>query len=372
MKRISSNESFPRNIILSIDSDEKNYSKNLEKFRNVFQKSLEEGLMPQDAVEKATSALRRSVSGERFKYVEEKPKASQLLQEGDVLKRKSKEQRKIGILSAISSNTGVTDVSELEKLWKMFVIKRRSTESDANAIKRTVDTYNRSKRESEGEKIVEVPEYSPELVDKYKNIIKILDKENYDQNMKVFYMSLSRGNTIEETFEKIQKLIRIRRVMRENDIEMNSTNIRIFFKNGDDFEKSIRTVRERDRTGSLPVEQEMISNTDEDVFVNYNGERVSLKRIVKKLYGNLVFRDIKYAFGKLREYIFDHGLDVDEAVNKVNKLLIIKNKKSEIVSIFPGNDELVMTIFRGYFIEDDLPYEQALSMTKDDVFNPSN
>ena len=127
----------------------------------------------------------------------------------------------------------------------------------------------------------------------------------------------------------------------------------------------------RIQNGDVAV-QEMISNKDEDVFVNYNGERVSLKRIVKKLYGNLLFRDIKYAFGKLKEYIFDHGFDVDEAVNKVNKLLIIKNKKSEIVSIFPGNDELVMTIFRGYFIEDDLPYEQALSMTKDDVFNPSN
>ena len=61
MKRISSNESFPRNIILSIDGDESNYQLNLSSFRNYFQDALGSGKAPQDAVEIATEKLRRLV-----------------------------------------------------------------------------------------------------------------------------------------------------------------------------------------------------------------------------------------------------------------------------------------------------------------------
>jgi hypothetical protein len=69
MKRISSNESFPRNIILSIDSDENNYRLNLMSFRNYFQDALGSGKAPQDAVEIATEKLERLVEKRKQVFI---------------------------------------------------------------------------------------------------------------------------------------------------------------------------------------------------------------------------------------------------------------------------------------------------------------
>ena len=61
MNRISSNESFPRNVILSIDPNEENYHNNFTTFRTSFQNSLADGKDPQEAVEIATNRLKKLV-----------------------------------------------------------------------------------------------------------------------------------------------------------------------------------------------------------------------------------------------------------------------------------------------------------------------
>ena len=144
MKRISSNESFPRKIILSIDSDESNYQLNLSAFRNYFQDALGSGKAPQDAVEDATEKLRRLVEKRKQIFIpkpgvkrdtplkreieerveKEKPlSVKKLEEEGDIFKRKTKSDRKEKILKQISESTGETG-DKLAELWKRFIIKR--------------------------------------------------------------------------------------------------------------------------------------------------------------------------------------------------------------------------------------------------------
>jgi hypothetical protein len=161
--------------------------------------------------------------------------------------------------------------------------------------------------------------------------------------------------------------------MRENGIAVNPINSRIFIANGENFEKSLNTIRKRDSSGQMPLEQDTLSyGNSEDTFVNYNGERVSLKRLIILLFGNNTLRTIKYAYANMSQLIFERGYSVDEAVHKVSKIVNASNRKREIVSIFPGNEEMVYEIFKDYYIDDDLSFEESLEKTKDDVFNPSN
>jgi hypothetical protein len=99
---------------------------------------------------------------------------------------------------------------------------------------------------------------------------------------------------------------------------------------------------------------------------------VSLKRLIILLFGNNTLRTIKYAYANMSQLIFERGYSVDEAVHKVSKIVNASNRKREIVSIFPGNEEMVYEIFKDYYIDDDLSFEESLEKTKDDVFNPSN
>jgi len=389
MKRISSNESFPRNIILSIDPKEENYSSNLVSFRKYFQKALEEGKNPQEAVEFASSRIKSLVEKRKQIFIpkpgnkrdfpvlsepetEDKTPYStkEFLEEGSAFARDQKEKRKQSIIKRLVDGTGVESPEDIEALWQRFTVKRKSRKSDDVGVKATINEYLESKR-TEPKEEEKAP--TSEQIQTYLNIIKALDPSKYENNLVIFERAINNGMSVADAFERVHLLIRARKFMRENGIAVNPINSRIFIANGENFEKSLNTIRKRDSSGQIPLEQDTLSyGNSEDTFINYNGERVSLKRLTYLLFGNNTLRTIKYAYANLSQLIFERGYSVDEAVHKVSKLVNASNRKREIVSIFPGNEEMVYEIFKDYYIDDDLSFEEALEKTKDDVFNPSN
>ena len=389
MKRISSNESFPRNIILSIDPKEENYASNLVSFRKYFQKALEEGKNPQEAVELATSRIKSLVEKRKQIFIPKKgnkrdfPVSSEpetkdktpysrkeFLEEGSAFAREQKENRKQSIIKKLVDGTGVESPEDIEALWQRFIVKRKSRKSDDFGVKATINEYLESKR-TEPKEEDKVP--TSEQIKTYLNIIKALDPLKYEKNLVIFERAVNNGMSVADAFERVRLLIRARKFMRENGIAVNPNNSRIFLANGEDFEKSLDTIRKRDSSGKIPLEQDSLSWwNSEDTFINYNGKRVSLKRLTHLLFGNNTVRTIKYAYANLAQLIFERGYSVDEAVHKVSKFVNASNRKREIVSIFPDNEEMVYEIFKDYYIDDDLSFEEALEKTKDDVFNPSN
>lgn len=388
MKRISSNESFPRNIILSIDPKEENYPSNLVSFRKYFQKALEEGKNPQEAVEFASSRIESLVEKRKQIFIpkpgnkrdfpvisepetEDKTPYStkEFLEEGSAFAREQKEKRKQSIIKKLVDGTGVESPEDIEALWQRFTVKRKNRKSDDVAVKATINEYLESKRIEPKE---EEKAPTPEQIQTYLNIIKALDPSKYENNLVIFERAVNNGMSVADAFERVHLLIRARKFMRENGIEVNPKNSRIFLANGEDFQKSLDTIKKRDVSGQIPLEQDSLSWGNEDTFVNYNDERVSLKRLTHRLFGNNTLRTIKYAYANLAQLIFERGYSVDEAVYKVSKFVNSSNRKREIVSIFPENEEMVYEIFKDYYIDDDLSFEEALEKTKDDVYNPSN
>ena len=388
MKRICSNESFPRNIILSIDPKEENYASNLVSFRKYFQKALEEGKNPQEAVEFASSKLEKLVEKRKQIFIPKQGNkrdfpvivdsetgdttpysTKEFMEEGSAFAREQKEKRKQSIIKKLVDGTGVESPEDVEALWQRFTIKRKNRKSDDVSVRATINEYLESRRTDSKE---EDSAPTTEQIRNYLNIIKELEPSRYENNLVIFERAVNNGMSVVDAFNRVRLLVRARNFMRENGIEINSKNSRIFLANGEDFQKSLDTIKKRDLSGQIPLEQDSLSWGNEDTYVNYNGERVSLKRLTHRLFGTNSVRTIKYAYVNLAQLIFDRGYSVDEAVYKVSKLVNASNRKREIVSIFPENEEMVYEIFKDYYIDDDLSFQEALEKTKDDVFNPSN
>ena len=391
MKRISSNESFPRNIILSIDGDESNYQLNLSSFRNYFQDALGSGKAPQDAVEDATEKLRRLVEKRKQIFIpkpgvkrdtplkreieerveKEKPlSVKKLEEEGDIFKRKTKSDRKEKILKQLSNITGETG-DKLEELWKRFFIKRKSVDSDSLAIKRTIDEYNRLKEPEVEEK--EIP--TVDDIRKYYDLISSLESGNTNYNVEQFKKYVLKGMSLVEAFKKVKFLVSARNYMRENNISITPTNMKIFLVSDGDFELAARRVKEHEEAGKLGMDVENLlpSGAETDTYVIYNGQRISLHRLVHNLFiGKTSEKQYKMMYSIIRRYVFDFGKSIDEAVEIAFKELNLMNFKSQLKIEFPEDPSYAETVLESYYIDENMSFEDALRATRRDLGKDSS
>lgn len=387
MKRISLNETFPRNIILSIDGDEKNYKLNLVSFKNYFQDALGSGEDPQNAVEIATEKLRRLVEKRSEVFVDkgykrkppkapkvkpEKPVSiKKLIEEGNALKREQKQKRKESVLSQISAGTGATG-DELIELWKLFLIKRKVADSDSVAIDRTIKQYNNSKEPVVEEK--EVP--TVDDIRKYFELIRTLEPEYVSHNMQEFKKYILRGMSLSEAYKKVQYIVSARNYMRENNIPVTATNTKIFLVSKGDFELASRKVRERENSGKLGLDVENLlpSGAESDAYVIYNGQRISLHRLVYNLfYGKTSEKQYTMMYAIIYHNIFDFGKSVDEAVEIAYKELNLMKYRATLKEEFPEDPSYAEKVLESYYINEGMSFEDALRATRKDLGkNPSN
>ena len=381
MKRISSNESFPRNIILSIDTDEKNYQLNLASFRNYFQDALGDGKAPQDAVEIATEKLRRLVEKRSEVFVEkgykrkppkapkEKPEkplsVKKLVEEGDILKRKLKLEHKEKILKQLSRLTSETG-DKLEELFKRFITKRKSVDSDSIAIKRTIDEYNRLKEPEVEEK--EIP--TVDDIRKYYDLISSLEPDNTHYNVEQFKKYVLKDMSLVEAFKKVKFLVSARNYMRENNILVTPTNMKIFLVSDGDFELAARRVKEREEAGKLGIDVDNLRapNASSEDYVIYNGERISLHRLVSSLFlGRTSEKQYKMMYSIIRRNVFDLEKSVDEAVEIAFKELNLVNFRSQLKIEFPEDPSYAETVLESYYIDENMSFQDALRATRRDL-----
>jgi hypothetical protein len=392
MKRISSNESFPRNIILSIDGDESNYQLNLSSFKNYFQDALGSGKSPQDAVEDATEKLRRLVEKRKQIFIpkpgvkrdtplkreieerveKEKPiSVKKLEEEGDIFKRKTKSDRKEKILKQISESTGETG-DKLAELWKRFIIKRKSVDSDSLATKRTIDEYNRLKEPEVEEK--EIP--TVDNIRKYYDLISSLESGNTNYNVEQFKKYVLKGMSLVEAFKKVKFLVSARNYMRENNISITPTNMKIFLVSDGDFELASRRIKEHEEAGKLGMDVENLlpSGAETDDYVIYNGQRISLHRLVHNLFmGNTSEKQYKMMYAIIYRNVFDFGKSVDEAVEIAYKELNLMKFRSQLKLEFSEDPSYAERVLESYYIDENMSFEDALSATRRDLGkNPSN
>jgi len=358
MKRVSSNESFPRSIVLSIDNDYDNLSKNIVFFRNYFFGAIESGESPEKAVEIASEKLRKLVEKR------DSPTNKVLEQEGMRQKRESTKKRKEGILRTLIEKTGRNDEELLDHLWRLFLHYRRDTPFDGTALERVLSFYERKLKPE----VVEEPrEYSDNELQAYYKLIESLDPEYKFANIKIFKRALMKDSPV-VAIEKVKKFIIARKYLRENGIAINGANLKIILNSGGDFELAKRQIREKEEEGRYSLSVPSIKDpSDNDIFVDYFGERVSLNRLVAFLYIDESVKTKKYAYKQLEDYIFGMGLSVDEAVARLNKVLRMIEFKGTLENMFPEDPSSANVIFGSYYIDDDLSFEDALEATKKDL-----
>jgi hypothetical protein len=395
MKRISSNESFPRNIILSIDPSEENYKINLTRFRYIFQEALSEGKAPQDAVEIATDRLKNLVEKRKQIFIpkpgnkkdgpivprvlkdpeapeapKEKPiPLKKLREEGDLIKRAPKLERKERITKRLSDLTGESG-EKLDELWQKFTERRKNVESDGLALKKVINEYNKSKE----------PEVvSPPTVDEirsYYNIITNLEPENSKYNLEQFKKYVLKGMSLTSALSKVRYLISSRNYMRENNIPITAVNVRIFLVSDGDFELAAKRIKEREEAGKLGIDVDNLNapNASNDDYVIYNGERINLHRLVQLLFrGKTNEKQIKMMYAIIKRNVFDLGMNVDEAVDLAYKRLNIMYLRNQLKEEFPEDPSYAETIFEEYYIDENMSLQDALEATRRDLGkDPSN
>jgi hypothetical protein len=395
MKRISSNESFPRNIILSIDPSEENYKLNLTRFRYIFQEALSEGKAPQEAVEIATDRLKSLVEKRKQIFIpkpgnkkdgpvvprvlrdpevpeapkEKPPTQKTLLEEGNLIKNAPKIERKEKITKRLSDLTGETG-EKLEQLWQTFCNRRKNVETDSLALKKTINEYNSAKE----------PEVvNPPTIDEIRscyNIISNLEPENREHNIEQFKKDILKGMSLTSALSKIRNIIAARNYMRENDIPVTATNTKIFLVSDGDFELAARRVKERDEAGKLGIDVNNLRNPSprSDDYVIYNGERISLHRLVSSLFlGKTSEKQIKMMYAIIKRNVFDAGMSVDEAVDLAYKRLNITHFRNQLKEEFPEDPYYAETVFEEYYVDENMSFQDALEATRKDLGkNPSN
>jgi hypothetical protein len=179
-----------------------------------------------------------------------------------------------------------------------------------------------------------------------------------------------------EAFKKVKFLVSARNYMRENNILITPTNMKIFLVSDGDFELAARRVKEREEAGKLGIDVDNLRtpNARSEDYVIYNGERISLHRLVSSLFlGRTSEKQIKMMYSIIRRNVFDLGKSVDEAVEIAYKELNLINFRSQLKIEFPEDPSYAETVLESYYIDENMSFQDALIATRRDLGKyPSN
>lgn len=385
MNRISTNESFPRNIILSIDPKEENYESNLKAFKKFFNTALDYRATPEVAVEIAIEKLEKFVKRNSEVFVEKsylrppknpRPKVEKTPgekreksvvteKEGLKFRKLEREKTKETIMKKLSDGTGAVG-DELANLYKTFIQKRKNY-TDSIALKRTIQQYNNKQTPKEEKKV-----YTEEEIGRLVPFLADLDRTRSDRNTEIYKRYIKRGYSPQQSFDRVKFLISARNYMIENGIEITPAHSKMFLESDGDFDNVARQIREREEQGKLGLDvNKLYRKENEKEFVIYNGERIGLSRLVQFLYNDLPLRNKKFIFERLQDYIYDYGMSTDDAIAKVNKAVIFYRTKPTLTAMFPEDPNAAITIFEEYYLDDDMSFEDAMEATKNEIY-PSN
>ena len=124
----------------------------------------------------------------------------------------------------------------------------------------------------------------------------------------------------------------------------------------------------------MPVESEVLDKSKgvkskyNDVMVNYNGQIVPLHRIIQKLYSDLSLNLKKKSFATVKDKIFVDGFSLDEAIEFNNKELEIIKNRGMFRQQFPEDPVQAEQIFESYYIDEEMPFDQALERTRQEIY----
>jgi len=382
IRRFANNETFIQNIIRSVDNNENNYRRNYTVFHRYFNEKMDETNNPVEAIEFAKEKLAETVKrrNARDEVREEKgivkePSSYELQRETSAINAERKEKRRQEIMSLIKAKSGYEDEETLKLLYGKFIASKRANNlSDVSTVDRVVHQYKEQlERNTPKEEPAPIVHTQADL-EKARRIIKHLDPKNQEKNITLFGRYMEKGKNIQEAFYIIQDLIKYRQFLKDNGIPANSTTLRIFETYGENLEKAQEVASKWVSERSMPLESKVlqpkkgVESKENDVMVEYNGEKVPLARIIRRLYsGNALNRLQKY-YSTIKNLIFDKGYTLDEAVERNNREESIFKNRQMFKDQFPEDPEQAMMIFESYYVDEGMTYEEALDKTKQEVY----
>ncbi len=382
IKRFANNETFIQNIIRSIDNNENNYRNNYIVFHRYFNEKMDETNNPVAAIEFAKEQLAETVKKRNAKnqikeekgIVKEKT-LHDLQRETSAINAERREKRKQEIMSLIKAKSGYEDEETLKLLYKKFVGNKRANNlSDVSTVDRVVHQYKEHLAKNSPVVEPETITHTQADLDKANRIIGYLDPKNKSKNIKLFNSYMEKGKNIQEAFHIIQDLIKYRQFLKDNGIPVSSITLNIFETYGEDLEKAKEIASKWVSEKSMPLESKIlqpkkgVNSKENDVIVEYNGQNIPLQRIIAKLYGGSTVHKHQKAYSTIKNFIFDKGYSLDEAIARNNREDAMYSKKAMFKEQFPEDPEQAMMIFESYYIDEGMTFEEALKRTKQDIY----
>ena len=385
--RIASNEEFIRKIILSIDRDYNNLTKNRTYFNQFFREKLSDIGNAEQAFEYAKEKLQKVVEKRNYRsprkekstkpaeQVEtiKEPTLRELFEEQMDLTKQRKEQRREEIRSLIKAKSGFEDEEVLKYLHTAFINHKKLHKfSDDKTVDKIIQNYVEKVAKEASPEIPPEPPTEEDLR-KAARIIEYLDPKNVGLNLRRFKYFLD-SHTIEKAFQFTQDFIKYRQFLRENNLPFSKTNIQIFDEYGQDYDKAIEIIKKRQLEGTMPLESKVLSKTkgetseSNNYMVNFEGQNVPLFRVLQKIYPNLHYARLKKYYSTIQNLIFNFGYSLDEALDYNKREDKVFSNKEFFRQNFPVDPDQAEKIFEGYFVEDGFTFEESLERTKQDIY----
>jgi len=387
IKRVASNEEFIRKIILSIDNDYSNLATNRSSFYRFFREKLSDTGSATEAIEYAKEKLQRVVEKRNSRLTQKdnktkfpesveivkKPTSYELQKEQSAFSNEVIEKRRQEILHLLKTKSGVEDEEALKYLLKRFrLTKDHFNLPDDAAADKVVYQY---KEKLAKEALPESPPKPPSEEDlrKAARIIEYLDPKNVSNNLQRFQTYLSKHN-IEKSFQFTQDYIKYRQILKTYGLKLDQSTIKIFDQYGQDYDKAIEVIKQRQEQGAMPIESRVLSRTkgipseSNNALVDFQGLQVPLYRVLQKIYPNMHHSSFKKSYSTILNLIFLKGYTLDEAIAQNNKEELINRNKSMFQREFPEDPDQAEMIFESYYIDDGYSFEEALVKTKQDIY----
>jgi hypothetical protein len=325
-----------------------------------------------------------SYAKERLKYNlertnKEKPVSS--LNEDEIL------DSRLGIMKAkvasliykkLRELVGNVDDAEFKKVIELF--KRQKNQSlltnreALEEVSRMIGKHREfAKRQEKREEPIVEKEHSDFDISKdfeLYDFVRSIDPKYADSNLVLFKRYRGQGYRVESALDKIRKVGILREFCRENNIPLTLASRTIdFYPNIEDV-KRVLLEREDSKFGLnsevlLPSKSD---NINDNPIVNYNGEKIRLKRLI-----NYLFKDRLngHEFSVMYTSVFDnhfiHGKSLDEAMEFGIKTIKMYRSNNIFREEFPSDPNYARRVFEEHYITDGNSFEEALEKTRKEI-----
>lgn len=278
----------------------------------------------------------------------------------------------------------VGDVSDEEFKKVQYLFKREKTQSgltNREALEEVARVTGKHRAKSvKREDPVSVPvEREPHPSDfdtsedhNLYDFIKSMDPENAERNLQLFRKYRMQGYRVSTALDRLRKVGELREFCRINEIPIKLA-VR-FIDVYSDLDVVKKELLKWKSEGGFGLESDMLptsrsgSGVQANPVVDYNGNKVKLKRLVHSLFSNsMSARELQMIYSIILRQIFDQGKSTDEAINYGSRTMRMYRSRDMFQKEFPEDPKYAESVFESFYLDEGDSFEESMRKTREQV-----